>query len=116
MANALPSKNGATSESNPPGATRRLEQLKGVGDFWPVQEAGDSSGLRRAAQRARGRLRTPLGSFLRLAPGLIQFHKPLVGEIEMIVIWNGNSIFARQHSLIAFQQQRFGFGISLLSR
>ena len=42
---------------------------------------------RRVCLRARpetlgraSRLRAPLGSFLRLAPGLIQFHEPLLGE------------------------------------
>ena len=45
-----------------------------MGDFWPVQEDGDSPGL------------------LLLAPGLIQFHKPLVGEIEVIVVRNGRTL------------------------
>jgi hypothetical protein len=39
-----------------------------------------------------------------------------MAAVEMILVRDGDPFFARQHSLIAFQQQRLGFGEFLLPR
>ena len=44
----------------------------------------------------------------------VQSDNPLAGVIQVVQIGDGEPILARSHCLIAFEQQRFGFGIVLL--
>ena len=57
----------------------------------------------------------PLGGFLRLAPRLIELDDPFAGAVQVIPVRDADPVFPRQHPLIAFEQQRFGFGVFLLS-
>src|ERR1035437_4353362 len=57
----------------------------------------------------------PLGSFRWLVPRLVKLHHPFAGAVQMIPIGSAHPVFPCQHSLIPFEQQRFGFGVFLLS-
>jgi hypothetical protein len=39
-----------------------------------------------------------------------------MGQLQVVSIGGGNPVFPRQHPQEAFEQQRFGFGVFLLSR
>src|SRR5579863_2398797 len=56
----------------------------------------------------------PLFCFLRLLPGPMKLHDPLVRALEMIPVGNGDSLLPRQHPAIAIRQQRFRVSIFLV--
>jgi len=65
---------------------------------------------------ARILLLAPLGGFVGFAPGLVKLHEPLTRQFQVVAIGDSNSVFSGEHALIAFEQQRFGLGVFLLSR
>ena len=62
-----------------------------------------------------GSLFPPLSGFRRFAPRLIELNNPFAGSIQVIPVRDCYSFLPRQHPLITFQQQWFGFDVFLLS-
>src|SRR5580658_3082677 len=57
----------------------------------------------------------PLSGFLRLTPRPIKLDKPVASAIQMIPVRDSYPVFPCNHPLITFEQQRFCFGVFLLS-
>src|SRR5262249_23295783 len=56
----------------------------------------------------------PFNCLLWLSPADVELNNPFAGAIQMIPVWDTNAIFSPGHPLVAFDQQRFGFDVSLL--
>src|ERR1700722_3882786 len=57
----------------------------------------------------------PLRGFFRFAPCLVQLNDRYAGAIQVILVGDCDPFPSRHHPLIAFEQQRFRFGVFLLS-
>src|SRR5262249_53914128 len=62
----------------------------------------------------RLKLSPPFRRFLRLAPRLIELKNPFAGATQVIPLRDSHPVFSLCHSLVTFEQQRFGFDIFLL--
>src|ERR1700723_2998896 len=85
--------------------------MAGAFQAWPTSSKSFFAGGGAAYQQ----LLPPFGSFLRLAPILIQLDQPFTRAVKVVPFRDVYPVLPRQHPRIPFQQQRFRLGIFLLS-